>query len=292
MKRYYCNEYNILFGTHGAGVIMLLQNQQTSQAKKSLTFSFLVVCFTTLFSSSVFSDTLRIATDEWCPYDCIASQNQGKVGYLGELLVETLGARGHTVEFVEVSYSRGLQLVREGKLDGTMACIRQDAPDFVFPDFALGKSNSTFFSYKDSNWHYTGNESLEQAKMIGMIKGYDYVDPTVMDYFNQNPDNVLAITGEKPLERLLEMLINGRLTAVIEDKSVLEYKAQQIGKADQLKVSGTTDVVIDVYSSFSPKNPKSAEYAKIMSEETLKMRKDGRLAKLLERYGIQDWQVQ
>ncbi|SFK58145.1 hypothetical protein [Methylophaga sulfidovorans] len=130
---------------------MLRQNQQTSQAKRSLTFSFLVGCFLTLFSSSVFSDTLRIATDEWCPYDCIASQNQGKVGYLGELLVETLGARGHTVEFVEVSYSRGLQLVREGKLDGTMACIRQDAPDFVFPDFALGKSNSTFFSHKDSN---------------------------------------------------------------------------------------------------------------------------------------------
>jgi len=271
---------------------LLLQNQQTNQAKKSLTFSLLVVCFITLFSGSAFSDTLRIATDEWCPYDCVASQNQGKVGYLGDLLVETLGARGHKVEFVEVSYSRGLQLVREGKLDGTMACFREDAPDFVFPDVALGKSNSTFFSHKDSNWRYTGKESLEQAKMIGMIKGYDYVDPTVMDYFNQNPDNVIAITGEKPLERLLEMLINGRLTAVIEDKSVLEYKAQQIGKADQLKVSGTTDVVIDVYSSFSPKNPKSAEYANIMSEETLKMREDGRLAKLLERYGIQDWQVQ
>lgn len=268
------------------------QNEQTNQAKKPLIFSVLLISFITLFSTSVFSDTIRIATDEWCPYDCIASQNQGKVGYLGDLLVETLESRGHKVEFVEVSYSRGLQLVREGKLDGTMACFREEAPDFVFPDFALGRSNSTFFSNKDSNWRYTGKESLEQAKIIGIIKGYDYVDPTVMDYFNQNPENVLAITGEKPLERLLEMLINGRLTAVIEDKSVLEYKAQQMGKADQLKVVGTTSAVIDVYSSFSPKNPKSAEYAKIMSEETLKMREDGRLEKLLERYGIQDWQNQ
>ncbi|WP_417436667.1 substrate-binding periplasmic protein [Idiomarina abyssalis] len=268
------------------------QNKPLNQAKKSLTFSVLLVSFITLFSTSAFSDTLRIATDEWCPYDCIASQNQGQVGYLGDLLVETLASRGHKVEFVEVSYSRGLQLVREGKLDGTMACFREEAPDFVFPDFPLGKSNSTFFSQKDSSWRYTGKESLEQAKMIGMIKGYDYVDPVVMDYFKQNPKNVLAITGEKPLERLLEMLINGRLTAVIEDKSVLEYKAKQIGKADQLKVSGNTNVVIDVYSSFSPKNPKSAEYAKIVSEETLKMRADGRLEKLLERYGIQDWQKQ
>jgi len=203
---------------------LLLQNQQTNQAKKSLTFSLLVVCFITLFSGSAFSDTLRIATDEWCPYDCVASQNQGKVGYLGDLLVETLGARGHKVEFVEVSYSRGLQLVREGKLDGTMACFREDAPDFVFPDVALGKSNSTFFSHKDSNWRYTGKESLEQAKMIGIIKGYDYVDSTVMDYFNQNPDNVIAITGEKPLERLLEMLVNGRLTAVLKTKAYWNTK--------------------------------------------------------------------
>ncbi|GGB05836.1 substrate-binding periplasmic protein [Agarivorans gilvus] len=270
---------------------MLAHTKQIKLTKKSLTFSLLFASFIALFSSSVFADTLRIATDEWCPYDCIASQNQGKVGYLGDLLVETMKARGHQVEFVEVSYSRGLQLVREGKLDGTMACFREEAPDFVFPDFALGKSNSTFFSHKDSNWQYTGKDSLEQAAMIGIIKGYDYVDPTVMEYFNQHPKNVLAITGEKPLERLLEMLINGRLTAVIEDKSVLEYKIKQMGQSEQIKVSGTTSVVIDVYASFSPKNPKSAEYAKILSEETLKMREDGRLSQLLERYGIQDWQV-
>ncbi len=265
---------------------------QAKSTKTSLTFSLLFASLIALIPTYVLSDTLRIATDEWCPYDCIASQNQGKVGYLGDLLVETMKERGHKVEFVEVSYSRGLQLVREGKLDGTMACFREEAPDFVFPDFALGKSNSTFFSHKDSNWHYNGIDSLKQAKMIGIIKGYDYVDPTVMDYINQNPANVLAITGEKPLERLLEMLINGRLTAVIEDKIVLKYKAKQMGKTDQIKVSGNTIVVIDVYSSFSPKNPKSAEYAKILSEETLKMREDGRLNTLLERYGIQDWQTQ
>lgn len=268
------------------------KNKRLNQASKSLTMSTLLVGFSAMFSTPAVSDTLRIATDEWCPYDCIASQNQGKVGYLGDLLVETLGAKGHTVEFVEVSYSRGLQLVREGKLDGTMACYREEAPDFIYPDFALGKSNSTFFSLQDSNWYYNGKESLKQAQLIGVIKGYDYVDPTVMEYLNQNPKNVLAITGEKPLERLLEMLINGRLTAVIEDKIVLQYKAQQMALADQIKVSGTTDVTIDVFTSFSPKNPNSSEYAKIVSEETLKMREDGRLQKLLEQYGIKDWKAE
>lgn len=238
----------------------------------------------------LFSDTLKIATDEWCPYDCIPEQNNGKVGYLGDLLVETMKARGHNVEFVKVNYARGLELVREGKLDGTMACFREEAPDFIFPDFPLGKSNSTFFSLKNSSWKYTGAESLKEAKMIGIIDGYDYVDPTVMKYLNENPNNVLAMKGEKPLERLLEMLISGRITTIIEDKSVLEYKISQMGKADLVEISGVTDAVIDVFSSFSPKIKNSKEYAKILSEETIKMRKDGRLQILLDKYGIKDWQ--
>lgn len=243
-----------------------------------------------LFPLHLFSDTLKIATDEWCPYDCLPGQNNGKVGYLGDLLVETMKARGHKVEFVEVNYVRGLELVREGKLDGTMACFREEAPDFIFPNFPLGKSNSTFFSLKNSSWRYTGAESLKQAKMIGVIDGYDYVDPTVMKYLHKKPNNVLAIKGEKPLERLLEMLISGRITTIIEDKSVLEYKITQMGKAGLVKISGVTDAVIDVFSGFSPKKKNSKEYAEILSEETMKMRKDGRLQVLLDKYGIKDWQ--
>jgi len=244
-----------------------------------------------LFPLHLFSDTLKIATDEWCPYDCLPGQNGGKVGYLGDLLVETMKARGYKVEFVEVNYTRGLELVREGKLDGTMACFREEAPDFIFPDFPLGKSNSTFFTLKQSSWSYTGTESLKQANMIGIIDGYDYVDPTVMEYLNKKTNNVLAMKGEKPLERLLEMLLSGRITTIIEDKSVLEYKVTQMGKQDLIKVSGVTDSVIDVFASFSPKKNSSKEYAKILSEETLKMREDGRLQILLDKYGIKDWQA-
>lgn len=244
-----------------------------------------------LFPLHLFSDTLKIATDEWCPYDCLPGQNDGKVGYLGDLLVKTMKAKGHKVEFVEVNYARGLELVREGKLDGTMACFREEAPDFVFPDFPLGQSNSTFFTLKNSSWSYTGAESLNQAKMIGIIDGYDYVDPTVMEYIDKKPNNILAMKGEKPLERLLEMLISGRISTIIEDKSVLEYKITQMGKTDLVKVSGVTDSVIDVFASFSPKKESSKEYAKILSEETIKMRKDGRLQILLDKYGIKDWQT-
>jgi len=252
---------------------------------------FYSITLSLLVSLNASADTLRIATDEWCPYDCIASQNNGKVGYLGDMLVEALKKHGHDVEFVEVSYSRGLTLVREGKLDATQACFREEAPDFIMPSNPQGISNSTFFSLKTNEWRYQGLESLKQAKMIGVIKGYDYVDPEVMGYINQNPNNVLAITGEKPLERLLEMLLAGRLTTIIEDKSVFEYKLQQMGKSEFVQISGNTPVVIDVYTGFSPANENSKIYAQILDEEIENMRKSGKLKEILSTYGMQDWKT-
>ena len=262
----------------------------TLQRKLKLHFVTFIFSFVLFVPQQSMADTLRIATDEWCPYDCIAAQNDGKVGYMGDLLVAAMQNRGHKVEFVEVSYSRGLELVREGKLDGTMACFKEEAPDFVFSNAVQGISNSTFFSRKGNDWRYQGLDSLKQAKMIGVIKGYDYVDSEVMDYINQHPSNVLEITGEKPLERLLQMLLAGRLTAVIDDKMVLEYKIQQMGHADQVEVSGTTSAVINVYSGFSPVLPKSKQYAQILEEEIEQMRQSGQLQKILSAYGIQDWQ--
>ena len=249
----------------------------------------IVFTLTILHPANMFSDTLRIASDEWCPYDCRPEQNDGKIGYANELLVEAMKVRGHKVEFVKINFGRGLELVREGKLDASMAIFKEDAPDFVFNDFPLGKSDSTFFSHKDSFWKYTGIDSLKKARMIGVIDGYDYGDPTVMEYINKKPKNVLVITGEKPLERLIEMLINGRITAVIEDRSVMNYKVVQMEKADLVKISGTTEIEIDIFCGFSPQKKRSKEYAKILSEETTKMRKDGRLQKLLDKYGIKDW---
>lgn len=259
--------------------------------KNSIRFPlFLFSLLLSFNATNSLADTLKIATDEWCPYDCIPAQNNGKVGYMGEILISAFEKKGHEIEFVEVSYSRGLALVREGKLDGTMACFKEEAPDFVFSDAIQGISNSTFFTQKGSTWKYLGKESLKAAKMIGVIKGYDYVDPTIMEYINQHPKNVLEITGEKPLERLLKMLLTGRLTTVIEDKVVLEYKLQQMGKSDQVVVAGYSPVKINVYSSFSPALKNSKEYAQILEEGVKEMRQTGELKKILDSYGLQDWQ--
>jgi len=53
----------------------------------------------------------------------------------------------------------------------------------------------------------------------------------------------------------------------------------------------TSDVVkpSKLFIAFSPKNPKSQEYAKLLSEGTAALRASGELRKILAKYGLSDW---
>lgn len=108
---------------------------QAKQSQTSLSFGLILTCLMAILPTCAFSDTLRIATDEWCPYDCISSQNQGKVGYLGDLMAEALKARGHEVEFVEVSYYRGLQLIRKANWTAPWPAFDKKRRISCFPIF-------------------------------------------------------------------------------------------------------------------------------------------------------------
>jgi polar amino acid transport system substrate-binding protein len=46
----------------------------------------------------------------------------------------------------------------------------------------------------------------------------------------------------------------------------------------------------EVTIALSPKDPKAKEYAKLLSDTVVAMRKDGRLKSLLTKYGISDWE--
>ena len=73
---------------------------------------------------------------------------------------EVLGEAGYTVEYVNVSWARALQLTREGQLDAVVGAFTTDAPDFVFPDTPQGRSAIALFTHPDNRWVYDGLASL------------------------------------------------------------------------------------------------------------------------------------
>jgi len=100
---------------------------------------------------------------------------------------------------------------------------------------------------------------------------------------------VQALGGDKPLERNIKKLVAGRVTVVIEASPVFMYYATKLGVQDKVRFAGTAVEPQKAYIAFSPKHPKSKEYAKMLSDGIDAMRKSGELKKILEKYGLKDW---
>jgi polar amino acid transport system substrate-binding protein len=243
---------------------------------------------TWLFSLGAAADTISIRADEWCPYNC--KPGDPHPGFMIEVATKIFAAKGHKVDYQTLSWARAIQETREGKVNAVVGGLKSDTPDFVFPENQLGISQDGFIVKKGSTWRWSGIESLNGIT-LGGVNDYAYGEP-VGSYMTTNMKNlakVSLISGEDCLKRNLGMMIKGRLGVVIDAVWVIDFflskhpnLAKDVVRAGELKPN-------PVYIAFSPKNPKSKDYAKILSDGVVALRKTGELKTILGFYGLTDW---
>ncbi len=247
--------------------------------KKSL----LIMLVLTTFWSYGFSDEIVMAADPWPPF---------APGYMIDIAEEVFTKSGHTFKFEVLPWSRAINEARTGNINGIIGAARGDAPDFVFPENEQGQIVNTFFVSNNSSWTYSGIESLKSVK-LGLILDYDYSEE-ISNYISSNPDskNIQFLGGNAPLSQNIKKLKAGRIDVVLEAGSVFNYTAKEMGEGGSFKVGGVLDDTPEsslIYMAFSPANPNSAKYAKILSDGMAEMRASGRLAEILKKYGLTDW---
>ena len=94
----------------------------------------------------------------------------------------------------------------------------------------------------------------------------------------------------------IKKLLKGRIDTIPEDKAVFVNMAHKMGVLDQIEEAGADPILnkddfesLKIYLAFSPKNPNSKDYAKLLSEGIKEMRSSGELQKILAKYGLNDW---
>jgi len=238
-------------------------------------------------SGTAQADEIVLGADVWPPF--IGKPGSDMPGYMIEVAEKVFAAKGHKIVFKEMPWSRAVNICRKGEIAGIAGAAVGDAEDFVFPKEALGKLENYAFVLKDSTWKFDGVESLKKVK-LGLIQDYDY-GTAVNEYTKstKDPKMIQFVGGTTPLEMNIKKLKAKRIDVVIECKPVFEYVSKDLGMADNFKSAGSDGEADPVYIAFSPANPKSKEYAKILSDGTAEMRKSGELAKILAKYGQKDW---
>lgn len=242
-----------------------------------------------LFPSAGIADVITIRADEWSPYNGIP--NSAKPGYAIELAQVIFAKAGHTIDYKNLNWARATKEVLAGKYDCAIGATTGDIEGAVFPKESMGSSTNAFFVKKGAAWRLDGVNSLKSVS-VAIIRDYAYGDDYDA-YFKsvKNPRKVQIVSGDAPLDLNIKKLIAGRVDVVIEDKNVFNAKAAEMNVADKVEFAGADadDISNDLFLAFSPKKPKSQEYAKIWDDGIRTMRANGELQKILAKYGLEDW---
>jgi polar amino acid transport system substrate-binding protein len=97
---------------------------------------------------------------------------------------------------------------------------------------------------------------------------------------------VQLVTGDKALATNLRKLRRGRVDVLVENAWVMEAVLAERHLFNEIVEVGCRQGDIPIYLAFSPRLPRSADYARLFEQGLQRFQADGRLQALMSRYGV------
>lgn len=253
---------------------------------RSLTMS--VICLLLFCPAITWSETITLVADEWPPFN--ATPGASEEGFLVDVARAVFTENGIQVSYKLIPWRRAVELTRIGTYNGLIGASKTDAPDFIFPSEELARNVIAFYVRKDSSWLFNQQGDVENVS-LGVIAGYDYRQ-WLLDYIEvhkNEPRKIQVMTGQQPLQRNILKLLSNRIDAIVDNEAVIINIARRMGVIDKIKPAGYGSEIAYIYIAFSPQHVDSQRYARLMSEGIAQLRINGQLAKILSKYGLEDW---
>ena len=222
--------------------------------------SFVLILVVLISSQSFAADKMvRFAATEWCPYTCSEMPNQGIVAeYIRALLI-----RHHiqmTVEFLP--WSRAVNQVKQGKLDGLLTAVHSEAPGLSFTSTPTADYRSCFINVRNEKINRP-RKYLYSAK-IGISADYGYGAEIDAIISTLNKKNIIVMSGQNTIDRLIKLNNNHRIDFFVEEEFVAAYAAQKV----QLKLSSAKcGEKNPFYLAFNPTFDKDNQVIKLLNDE-------------------------
>jgi polar amino acid transport system substrate-binding protein len=268
----------------------------------ALNLVFLVIC-ASIFTKPVQARVLVVASDEWCPYIC---DDTHLPGFLVEIVTEIAASNGVKITFSLTPLARALDLTTKGEVDILLAVTSQHIDDFQLQqsDLSFGGLYNDFYVRANDPWRFQSIADLELTlknnAILGTINGYEYGE-NIGNLLKNNAAHIFSASGNSPLQKQLKMLNMGRLDILLDSRFTVQYQLTTlVNKSSQLKASGTSDPTIiyagtegdftPLFLGFSPLLSK--EQVKLFDNGLIQLRENGRLNKILAKYGVKDWHQQ
>ncbi len=234
------------------------------------------------------ADVLTIRADQYCPLNC--APGSSSPGFMIDIANEIFGKAGHKVDYKLMGWQRAIAEGKAGNIHAIVGALKDDAPDFIYPANEQGRSMQCFYTLKDHPWQFDGLASLSKIT-LGTINGYSYgeeLDAYIKAHEKDGKVQML-VANDEPLVLNIRKLQGKRVDAIVEAQPVAIYTLKQQKATDTVHEAGCEKKAQDIFIAFSPKHPKSHEYAELLSKGMQDLRNSGHLSKILARYGLKDW---
>ncbi len=230
------------------------------------------------------SKELVLAADEWCPYNCIP--NSKKPGYMVEIAREVFKDR--KVIYKLRPWKRAMSMAQQNQIDGIIGAVDSESKGLFMPSNEQGILDGHYFAKKNVKWKITKISDIKKYNLkLGIVAGYGYADE-VDQFIKKNPKHIYSSYGAKAMPKLIQLLKMGRINLLTDDKSVFWYKVKELNVDSKIFKSvgrpGSNIAAKKLYISFYDK-----KNAKLLSDGMNKIRKSGKLEKILEKYNLKDW---
>lgn len=268
----------------------------------ALNLAFLVIC-ASIFTKPVQAKVLVVASDEWCPYIC---DDTHLPGFLVEIVTEIAASNGVTVKFALTPLARALDLSQKGEVDILLGLTLQHINDFKLQKshLSFGGLYNDFYVRASDPWRFKSISDLATAlknnAILGTINGYEYGD-IIGNLLKDNAAHIFSASGNSPLQRQLKMLRLGRLDILLDSRFTVQYQLSKLANKPSLTktpttakpsiiYAGTEGDFTPLYLGFSPLLSK--EQVQLFDDGLMSLRENGRLNKILTKYGVIDWHQQ
>lgn len=240
------------------------------------------------------AETLKVCYDQWPPMTIFPSKGDAARGVVIDMLEHIYTSEGYDLEYYEVPFARGLDMVANGLCDmlPEKEYSEISGKDFVYANQSTFVYTTAFVVRRGDPWRYKGIQSLK-GKRVATGAGWNYSSMSV-DYQNhiddpKNSSFVEVIAGyDDVVDRAFSMIKGNRADLYADNELVLQYVLNRLDLNDELEiVSPGLEMKLVEVPIFSTKIPpvKRKQLIRIWDEGRLSMKR-GKEKDLLEKYNI------
>lgn len=219
--------------------------------------------------------------DIWCPYNCAPEAKEQ--GALVELLAHILAKRNIELDYQVMPWSRALQEVSEGRVDGIIGAGQADAKVAALTAQPWLHAELAALTHRDSQFVWRGLTSLT-GKTVVVITNYEYAAP-LPAWLAANQASVHYLSGENSFRQAIMLILHKRQDVFFSSDPALRSYLRDSAQPTALVVT-KTGLRTPIFMGVAKQKPYSATLMNWLDAGFQQAVADGKVAELIARYRL------